>query len=302
MIFFLIVIIFFGFFILNFILSTDNDSDNKYDNNPKKDDKSSDDKNLYTNTIELRKSTIKTKKYVTNYPKGGNNKIVITRSDSIKTDLWRNEILYPLNESFSLSDLIINKDLKDIYYANLLQCFEWKYKRLKILLRDSYKCTDCNKISKFHHVHHTYYLQDRLPWDIEDNALVTLCYNCHKKRHELEAIPVFKKDNYVMYEVSNERPQCSRCGGIGYFAEYSHVEGGVCFKCRGNTIDKSVYFNIIKSIYENLDNYQDNKLREECRNYIFNISEYEILLKYPDALEYLKQRKIMEDEGDGLPF
>lgn len=26
---------------------------------------------------------------------------------------------------------------------------------------------------------------------------------------------------------------CSRCGGSGYFPQYSHIEGGICFKCRG---------------------------------------------------------------------
>lgn len=26
---------------------------------------------------------------------------------------------------------------------------------------------------------------------------------------------------------------CLRCGGMGYIAEYSHVQKGICFKCKG---------------------------------------------------------------------
>ena len=26
---------------------------------------------------------------------------------------------------------------------------------------------------------------------------------------------------------------CSRCGGSGYIHKWRHIEGGVCFKCRG---------------------------------------------------------------------
>lgn len=26
---------------------------------------------------------------------------------------------------------------------------------------------------------------------------------------------------------------CYRCGGTGYLPEFKHVEGGICFRCRG---------------------------------------------------------------------
>lgn len=29
------------------------------------------------------------------------------------------------------------------------------------------------------------------------------------------------------------KKHCSRCGGYGYISGYSHVKGGVCFKCGG---------------------------------------------------------------------
>ena len=32
-------------------------------------------------------------------------------------------------------------------------------------------------------------------------------------------------------------PPCSRCGGNGELPRFRHVEGGVCFRCRGKKID-----------------------------------------------------------------
>lgn len=26
---------------------------------------------------------------------------------------------------------------------------------------------------------------------------------------------------------------CDRCGGTGHLPQFNHVEGGICFKCRG---------------------------------------------------------------------
>lgn len=31
---------------------------------------------------------------------------------------------------------------------------------------------------------------------------------------------------------------CSRCLGRGHLPQYNHVEGGICFKCRGNKVLK----------------------------------------------------------------
>lgn len=32
---------------------------------------------------------------------------------------------------------------------------------------------------------------------------------------------------------------CNRCNGSGYLRQFNHVEGGVCFKCRGAGTVKS---------------------------------------------------------------
>lgn len=37
-----------------------------------------------------------------------------------------------------------------------------------------------------------------------------------------------------------EKVTCSRCNGTGYLSQYAHVEGGICFKCRGAKFSKRI--------------------------------------------------------------
>lgn len=238
---------------------------------------------------------------------GTNNKSAfVTKDDhiydNIDFSLWKNENLNFLNKSHSLSDIIIFKDLNQIFYGDLLSCFEWKYKRLIILLRDKYKCTDCSAISKHHHVHHTYYLQDQLPWDIENVSLETLCPGCHRKRHERMKIPVFKISNGIKKEISNEKPICSRCGGIGYISEFSHVQNGICFKCKGNSISQSVYFKVVNETYKNLNSYNDENKREAYRRFIMNLSPDEIIKSVPDVNQYIKMNELKTSKMNNYDF
>lgn len=78
-------------------------------------------------------------------------------------------------------------------------------------------------------IHHTHYTRGCKPWEYENDSLVTLCEDCHKKRHENIKIPLFDQEKRL---ISNLIP-CSRCGGSGYLPQYSHVEHGICFKCYG---------------------------------------------------------------------
>jgi len=38
--------------------------------------------------------------------------------------------------------------------------------------------------------------------------------------------------------VKTHHSTCSRCSGTGHLPQYKHVEGGICFKCRGNKVVK----------------------------------------------------------------
>jgi hypothetical protein len=75
-------------------------------------------------------------------------------------------------------------------YAKALRRKEWRNKRKEILKRDNYACTKC-KDTKELHVHHTYYLEGKMPWEVPNDCLITLCKSCHKKEHEGKSIQSF---------------------------------------------------------------------------------------------------------------
>ena len=63
-------------------------------------------------------------------------------------------------------------------YSELLKDWRWSVKSSEIKRRDENKCRSCGKTEHLE-VHHIVYTQNVLPWDYEDNDLVTLCRNCH---------------------------------------------------------------------------------------------------------------------------
>src|SRR5690606_22160261 len=44
-------------------------------------------------------------------------------------------------------ELMQIKYISKIRYSNLLRCIDWKFKRVKILVRDNYTCQDCKNVS-----------------------------------------------------------------------------------------------------------------------------------------------------------
>lgn len=64
-------------------------------------------------------------------------------------------------------------------YQEKLRDPRWQRKRLKILERDNFECTDCGNDSIELHVHHKVYSKGD-PWDSPDEHLATLCKNCHQ--------------------------------------------------------------------------------------------------------------------------
>lgn len=80
-------------------------------------------------------------------------------------------------------------------------------------------------------IHHNYYVRGKKPWEYPNDALVTLCEDCHKKRHE-NAIPLLDSQLHHIKDMQI----CDRCGGSGYLPQYHHVEHGICFKCGGEGI------------------------------------------------------------------
>lgn len=69
------------------------------------------------------------------------------------------------------------------YFAKLKDP-RWQKRRLEILSRDEFTCQLCEDKESTLHVHHKRYLWGKEPWDIPDNALVTLCESCHELETE----------------------------------------------------------------------------------------------------------------------
>ena len=88
-----------------------------------------------------------------------------------------------------------------------------------------------NHTPKSLNVHHRYYINGKNPWEYDNDALITLCQDCHCLEHKYTHTPVYR-DLYNK-QVLRYTEICDRCGGSGYLPQYRHVEGGICFKCWG---------------------------------------------------------------------
>ncbi len=87
------------------------------------------------------------------------------------------------------------------------------------------------------HVHHKYYVLSKLPWEYQDDALITLCNWCHWKEHHNNAIPVFKNE-YDKQKI--HYTPCERCSGAGFFPQFKHVQDGICFNCGGERFNELI--------------------------------------------------------------
>jgi len=69
-------------------------------------------------------------------------------------------------------------------YQDYLAYPEWKEKRKRIKERDNFKCVKCGSQKELQ-VHHIIYIEDKKPWEYNDNLLITLCDECHKDVHNI---------------------------------------------------------------------------------------------------------------------
>ena len=112
---------------------------------------------------------------------------------------------------------------------------------MRILARDNYTCRGCGRREsdgvalQVHHMHYIYGLD---PWEYKDTELVTLCESCHSYVHSHYEVPVYQLDGENLIKV--HLTPCSRCGGAGWFPEYKHVQGGICFRCHGAKYDELI--------------------------------------------------------------
>ncbi len=68
----------------------------------------------------------------------------------------------------------------------------WQKKRLEIMEKSYFACEMCYDKESTLNVHHKYYIAGNDPWDYKDEALTTLCENCHNREHQ-------RKDDFEMF-------------------------------------------------------------------------------------------------------
>lgn len=104
-------------------------------------------------------------------------------------------------------------------YQEQLQDPRWQQKRLRILERDKWTCTECPESTLTLHIHHKRYERGKLPWEYEDETLCTLCKECHKLEEAL------KDRNIDMYDhAKGSNMTCIRLwkwiSGASFLAKY----------------------------------------------------------------------------------
>jgi hypothetical protein len=60
----------------------------------------------------------------------------------------------------------------------------WQKKRLEVLEKANWKCRDCGSSTATLHVHHSYYVAGRNPWEYPERTMMCLCEECHSDVHQ----------------------------------------------------------------------------------------------------------------------
>jgi len=80
-------------------------------------------------------------------------------------------------------------------YKEQLKDSRWINKRDRIIERDKY-CQNCGSVKKLE-AHHLYYIHANAPWQYPDEALMTLCHDCHKEETKYNKILKTKIDEML---------------------------------------------------------------------------------------------------------
>ncbi len=102
-------------------------------------------------------------------------------------------------------------------YQRALQDPRWQKRRLQILERDHWRCTQCGDTQTELQVHHRWYTPGAAPWESPDSALVTLCAPCHGKVRMDGALPMIVS-RHAMSGDYGPIPTCTTADRFHYVA------------------------------------------------------------------------------------
>jgi hypothetical protein len=71
-------------------------------------------------------------------------------------------------------------------YSDKLKDPRWQRKRLEVMQRDNFKCSQCKNGDITLNVHHWQYSKE--PWDAKNEDLTTVCHLCHKEIEHCKAL------------------------------------------------------------------------------------------------------------------
>lgn len=139
--------------------------------------------------------------------------------------VFKNNYKFPCQLLLSASEEIIREKL---FFAR-----KWNEPKHKFVFGTyGFLCFDIKPIDDDYldlNIHHKYYKQGCKAWEYEDDALITLCADCHKMEHDIKKIAVLDDRGNILFYTQ----KCDRCGGSGVLPEFKFVKNGVCFKCHG---------------------------------------------------------------------
>ena len=119
-------------------------------------------------------------------------------------------------------------------YGEKLRDPRWQKKRLEIMERDEWRCSRCLCDTRTLHVHHEGYKDGLEPWEYDEMDLMTLCDECHARRHgrTLRPDPVINID-ITLADLLPETIVCVECHAvIDQSTGYGEGRGKyVCEKC-----------------------------------------------------------------------
>lgn len=122
------------------------------------------------------------------------------------------------------------------WYIEKLRHPKWQKKRLQILDRDGFKCTECGDTEATLNVHHLSYDYGKDPWDYPDENMKTLCENCHEYLHSLEKVRDLKEGeaNVVLFTAFENMIRTfagnhDKVNQIGLWEAFYQVEKAVRF-------------------------------------------------------------------------
>jgi len=135
------------------------------------------------------------------------------------------------------NEIYVNIEYSTPFAVQHSHCDMVKYDKITINVTSgcrlfSFRCNAWDIPIKGLNIHHKYYIKGHKPWEYDNDALVTLCKDCHKKRHESSSVRYYDQENKFIGTLK----VCDRCGGSGYLSQYIHVENGICFKCGGEGV------------------------------------------------------------------